>query len=121
LKTIIASGIPIFGIGLGHQLLALANGFTTYKMKLGHRGANIPVKDLTDGRVYIAHENHGYAVARESIDTNVADEWFVNINDNTCEGFLYKNSLAFSVQFNIAGDTEFALDRFMEVIANAAQ
>ena len=116
LKAVIAAGIPIFAVGLGHQLLALAHGFGTYKMKLGHRGSNIPVKDLTDGRVYITRENHGYAVSRDSVDPDTASEWFVNINDKTCEGLIYKNISAFSVQFYPVGDTAFVIDRFISAM-----
>ncbi|NCA67502.1 MAG: carbamoyl phosphate synthase small subunit, partial [Clostridia bacterium] len=100
LKKLINSSIPIFGICLGHQLLALANGFKTQKLKYGHRGANQPAKDLLTGKTYITSQNHGYAVMSESIDKTVADEWFVNVNDNTCEGIIYKNVPVFSVQFH---------------------
>ncbi len=119
LKEIIASKIPMFGICLGHQLLALANGFKTHKLKYGHRGANQPVKDLTNGRVYISSQNHGYAVTSESIDTHIAAEWFVNVNDKTCEGIFYKNAPVISVQFHPEAcggplDTSFLFDRFLE-------
>jgi len=110
LRVLQKSKVPIFGICLGHQLLALANGYTTKKLKFGHRGANQPVKDLSTGRVYITSQNHGYAV--------VADNGsFVNVNDGTCEGMDYGNS--FSVQFHPEArggplDTAFLFDRFIE-------
>lgn len=118
IKLLMDAGILIFGICLGHQLLALANGFQTYKLKYGHRGGNQPVKDLITGRVYISSQNHGYAVRRESIDTVLAEEWFINVNDSTCEGILYKNNLAFSVQFhpeacNGPHDTMYLFDLFV--------
>jgi carbamoyl-phosphate synthase small subunit len=110
IRTLMDSGIPIFGICLGHQLMALANGYPTKKLKFGHRGANQPVKDLSTGNVFITSQNHGYAV--------VADNGsFINVNDGTCEGMEYGNS--FSVQFHPEArggplDTAFLFDRFIE-------
>lgn len=119
LKTLIHTGIPMFGICLGHQLLALAHGFRTHKLKYGHRGANQPVKDLRSGRVYISSQNHGYAVTTQSIDNALADQWFINTNDQTCEGLWYKNTKAFSVQFHPEAcggpqDTRFLFDLFLD-------
>ena len=121
IHKIIDFNIPIFGICLGHQLLALAHGFKTNKLRYGHRGANQPAKDLTDGRVYITSQNHGYAVVSDSIDKNIADEWFVNVNDNTCEGIIYKNAPICSVQFHPEAcggplDTGFLFDRFIKTM-----
>jgi len=119
IREMMKTGIPIFGICLGHQLMALASGFDTHKLKYGHRGANQPVKDLMTGRVYISSQNHGYAVTKESIDPRIAYEWFVNVNDKSCEGLWYKCVPAFSVQFHPEAcggphDTEFLFDRFVE-------
>ena len=129
IKRLYERQIPIFGICLGHQLLALANGFATDKLKYGHRGANQPVKDKRGGRVYITSQNHGYEVLSGSIDRAVADEWFVNVNDGSCEGIVYKNKPVFSVQFHPEAcggprDTGFLFDRFMgsmEEMKDAAQ
>lgn len=128
LKVLMKSGIPIFGICLGHQLLALANGFETHKMKFGHRGTNQPVKDLKSGRVYISSQNHGYTVTIDSIDSTVADLWYVNVNDQTLEGLWYKHAPVFSVQFHPEAcggpqDTAFLFDLFikqMEGVSYAA-
>lgn len=110
---------PMFGICLGHQLMALAAGGQTVKLKYGHRGANQPVKDLATGRTAITSQNHGYAVVSDSLAAGRLR--YVNANDMTCEGIDYPQWRAFSVQFHpeaCAGpkDTEFLFDRFIEMM-----
>jgi len=100
LKGFIEYGKPIFGICLGHQLMALAMGGKTIKMKYGHRGMNQPVKDVAKDRVFITSQNHGYAVVPESISEDVGTITHFNMNDGTCEGIQYKNCHAFTVQFH---------------------
>ena len=111
--------VPIFGICLGHQLLALASGAATKKMKFGHRGANQPVTDKKTGVTYITSQNHGYAVVPESLRSGVVS--FVNANDGTCEGVDYPDANAFSVQFHPEArsgprDTSFLFDRFVRMM-----
>ena len=90
---------PIFGAGLGHQMLALAMGAKTEKLKYGHRGGNQPVKDLSTGRIYISSQNHGYTVVNDTVEAVGGRLTFVNGNDGTCEGVEYPKAKAFSVQF----------------------
>ena len=112
--------IPIFGICLGHQMLALARGAKTSKLKYGHRGGNQPVKDLESGRVFISSQNHGYAVENDSIPP-FAKLRFINTNDGTCEGIEYTDIPAFSVQFHPEAcggphDTNYLFDLFLEMM-----
>lgn len=99
-KKLYDTDIPIFAICLGHQLMALATGADTFKMKYGHRGGNHPVKDLETGRVYISSQNHGYVVDMDRLDPNVAVPAFINVNDGTNEGLNYTGKNIFTVQFH---------------------
>jgi carbamoyl-phosphate synthase small subunit len=96
---LVATGIPIFGICLGHQILGQAFGGTTFKLKFGHRGANQPVKDLETGRVEITSQNHGFAVDPASLPSDVAVNR-VNLNDQTVEGLRHKTKPIFCVQYH---------------------
>ncbi len=120
LAKLCGAGIPMFGICLGHQLLALAQGASTGKLHYGHRGANQPVKELETGRVFITSQNHGYAVEAASLP-DCARESFVNANDGTNEGIVYTNMPAFSVQFHPEAcggphDTMPLFDRFVQMM-----
>ncbi|MDR3353434.1 MAG: carbamoyl phosphate synthase small subunit [Synergistaceae bacterium] len=117
LKKFTESMTPVFGICLGHQILALAMGASTEKMKYGHRGSNQPVRDTRTGSISITTQNHGYSVAPDSLPRGAILR-YVNANDGTCEGIDYENIPAFSVQFHpeaSAGplDTSFLFDRFI--------
>jgi carbamoyl-phosphate synthase small subunit len=121
IKELYHSQIPIFAICLGHQLMALANGAQTHKMKYGHRGANHPVKDISKERVYISTQNHGYVVTEGSINSEIAKVSFVNVNDNTVEGLHYLGKNIFTVQFHPEAssgpqDTEFLFDEFINMM-----
>ena len=112
--------VPMFGICLGHQLLALANGGQTIKLKYGHRGVNQPVKEINGTRTYITSQNHGYAVVSESL-TDIGKVSFINANDGTCEGVDYPEQNAFSVQFHPEAcsgphDTAFLFDKFVNLM-----
>ncbi len=121
IKKLYDSDIPIFAICLGHQLMALATGADTFKMKYGHRGGNHPVKDLKSGRVYISSQNHGYVVDAEKLDPAVAVPAFVNVNDGTNEGLSYTGKNIFTVQFHPEAspgphDSGYLFDRFIDMM-----
>ncbi len=121
LKKIYDSDLPVFAVCLGHQLMALATGAKSEKLRYGHRGANHPVKDLAEGRVFITSQNHGYVIKGDSVDPAVAEISHVNVNDGTVEGLRYKGKNIFTVQFHPEAspgpkDTEYLFDRFVEMM-----
>lgn len=121
IKKLYATDIPIFAICLGHQLMALATGADTYKMKYGHRGGNHPVKDLATGRVYISSQNHGYVVDTDKLDPKIATPAFINVNDGTNEGLAYTGKNIFTVQFHPEAccgpqDSGYLFDRFIKMM-----
>lgn len=120
-KKLYESDTPIFAICLGHQLMALATGADTFKMKYGHRGGNHPVKDLATGRVYISSQNHGYVVDMDKLDPKIATPAFINVNDGTCEGLAYTGKNIFTVQFHPEAcpgpqDSGYLFDRFIQMM-----
>ena len=120
-KKLYQSDVPIFAICLGHQLMALANGMRTYKLKYGHRGGNHPVKDLETGRVYISSQNHGYVVDTANLNPSVAVPAFVNVNDGTNEGLKYTGKNIFTVQYHPEAcpgpqDSSYLFDRFLKMM-----
>lgn len=121
IRKLYATDIPIFAICLGHQLMALANGCDTHKMKYGHRGGNHPVKDLATGRVYISSQNHGYVVDTDKLDPKVAVPAFINVNDGTNEGLAYTGKNIFTVQYHPEAcpgpqDSRYLFDRFIRMM-----
>ncbi len=122
IRKLYESDVPVFAICLGHQLMALAAGGDTYKMKYGHRGGNHPVKDLENGRVYISSQNHGYVVdAKDLEEKNIARPAFINVNDGTNEGMAYIGKNIFTVQFHPEAcpgpqDSSYLFDRFMNMM-----
>lgn len=114
------SQVPIFGICLGHQLLSLASGATTSKLKYGNRAHNIPALDLTTGQCHITSQNHGYQVDAKSLPAEWK-EYFVNLNDGSNEGMIHKSRPIFSTQFHPEAkggptDSSYLFDRYMEAV-----
>ena len=119
LAQLLIGKTPLLGLGLGHQLIALAMGAKTVHMPCSHRGSNHPVKSLANGRTYITSQNHGYAVEADSVQGG--EVRFVNLNDNSCEGIDYPARKAFSVQFYpdvnpLPKDSAFLFDRFADLM-----
>ena len=121
IRKLYESDVPIFAICLGHQLMALATGADTFKLKYGHRGGNHPVKDAETGRAIISSQNHGYAVDPKSLDPNVAVPAFTNVNDGTNEGLKYVGKNIFTVQYHPEAcpgpqDSAYLFDRFINMM-----
>jgi carbamoyl-phosphate synthase small subunit len=113
--------VPIFGICLGHQILGLASGGKTYKLKFGHRGANHPVLNRVTGRVEITSHNHGFAVDPDSLNLNEIEVTHMNLNDDTLEGFRHRNNPVFCVQYHPEAapgphDSHYLFDEFVKLM-----
>ena len=124
-KNLIQSGLPLFGICLGHQILALALNAKTRKMKLGHRGANHPVKNLITNKVEITSQNHGFEVIKESLKKNT-EITHLSLFDNSIEGIRLKNKPVFSVQYHPEAnpgpqDSKYLFSNFMEDVKKYAK
>lgn len=121
LRELAKTDLPIFGICLGHQLMALAQGAKTAKLKYGHRGANQPVIDLGSGRTYVTSQNHGFEVLGNTLPASVGVVSHVNANDRSCEGVSYAGGKIFTVQFHPEAcgtptDTSFLFDHFIQLM-----
>jgi carbamoyl-phosphate synthase small subunit len=119
-QELVDTGTPMMGVCLGTQILALALGGDTYKLKYGHRSQNQPALNLETGRCYITTQNHGYTVELDSLKDTCLEEWFMNANDKTVEGVKHKTKPAFALQWHPEAspgpyDTEFLFDRFKKL------
>jgi carbamoyl-phosphate synthase small subunit len=122
-RTLVASNVPVFGICLGHQILGLAMGGQTFKLKFGHRGANHPVKKLETGQIEITSQNHGFAVDPKSLPEDVAVT-HVNLYDGTVEGLRHRNRPVFCVQYHPEAspgphDADYLFDEFLQLIEDS--
>jgi carbamoyl-phosphate synthase small subunit len=119
-RELVEIDVPVMGICLGNQILALALGGDTYKLKYGHRSQNQPALDLRTGRCYITTQNHGYSVNPDSLKETNLETWFMNANDKTIEGIKHKNKPVFAIQWHPEAspgpyDTEFLFDEFLKL------
>jgi carbamoyl-phosphate synthase small subunit len=124
IRKLTETQLPMFGICLGHQLIGEAFGAETYKLKFGHRGGNQPIMDLTTGKVEITAHNHGFAVAEDSLPTNV-EVTHINLNDKTVAGLRHKTLPVFSVQYHPESapgphDSEYLFERFIELMSRGS-
>ena len=120
-RELIETNIPVFGICLGHQIIALASGAKTYKLKFGHRGGNHPVKNHGKRKIEITSQNHGFAVDENTIDRNKLYITHTNLYDNTNEGICYKNKPVMSVQYHPEAapgpnDSKYLFKEFIELL-----
>ena len=120
-KEAVKTGIPMFGICLGHQLMALSQDIDVYKMYVGHRGANHPVKNLASGKVEVTTQNHGFAVDPKSVNETNSEVTHINLNDQTIEGLKFKKFKGFSVQFHPEAspgphDSHYLFDTFLDLL-----
>ncbi len=121
IRSILETGLPTFGICFGHQLLGLALGGKTYKLKFGHRGGNQPVMDLTTQRVEITSQNHGFCVDKDSLDPELVETTHINLNDQTSEGLRHRKWPVFSVQYHPEAcpgphDSTYLFQRFIQLM-----
>ncbi len=123
-KKILDLNIPVFGICLGHQILSLASGLSTFKMHHGHRGLNHPIKNLNTGLCEVTSQNHGFCVSiAENEKNSDVEVTHINLNDNTIAGIKLKNKPAFSVQYHPESspgphDSRYLFDTFIELMSN---
>lgn len=126
IRTLVESGLPTFGICFGHQLLGIALGGKTYKLKFGHRGGNQAVKDLTTGKAEITSQNHGFCVDKDSLDPALVETTHINLNDGTSEGLRHKELPVFSVQYHPEAcpgphDSVYLFSRFIDLMKRTAR